>query len=121
MSLSEAPLPGESTPSPSIIDRRASVRYLNAHDAFSYSLGKGSDVCLVAKVHDISQHGISLILTQRVEAGIILNVELQSKTQCLPCFLLARVVWTAELADSTLIVGCQFARPLTESELHALI
>jgi hypothetical protein len=102
-------------------ERRASVRYLNTHDAFRYSLGKSSDICLIAKVHDISRDGIGLILNESVDPGTILNVELHSKSQSLPCFLLARVVWMGKQPDGTIMAGCQFSRALSEHELSALL
>jgi hypothetical protein len=112
----------DASPAPPVLtDQRAAVRYLNDRDAFSYSLGKGSDVCLVAHVHDLSRNGIGLVLAEDVAVGTVLNVELQSKSQKLPCFLLARVVWSKARADGSRLVGCQFARPLSVAELRALL
>lgn len=111
----------EVSASTSTIDRRASIRYLSEHEAFTYSTGKSKDVCLVAKVVDISHHGIGLILTEHVKAGTILNVELHGKSEGLPCFLLARVMWTGERSDGTLMAGCQFSRSLSDHELNALL
>jgi hypothetical protein len=101
-------------------DRRASVRYLCAPETFSYALGKGQDVCLVARVRDLSCDGIGLGLTQAVAPGTILNVELQGTDRQLPCFLLARVKHITPQADDTWLAGCQFVRRLTEDELQAL-
>jgi hypothetical protein len=76
---------------------------------------------LTAKLQDISCDGIGLILNDTVATGTILNVELYSKSQSVPYFLLARVVWTKKRRDGMLMAGCQFARPLCDDELDALL
>jgi hypothetical protein len=103
------------------IDRRASVRYLSEHDAVTHGRASSNDVCLTAKIQDISHHGIGLILNEPVKAGTILNVELHGTPNRVPCFLLARVMWTGERPDGTLLAGCQFSRSLTENELNSIL
>ncbi len=103
------------------IDRRTAVRYLNEHIAFTYSLGKSRDVCVGAKVHDISCDGIGLIVNEPLKTGMILNIELHSKLKRVPCFLLARVMWSGERPDGTVMAGCQFSRSLSEQELVELL
>jgi hypothetical protein len=102
-------------------DRRAAVRYLAENTTRPHAVGKPHDICLSARIHDISCHGIGLIFAESVAKGTILNVELHGKEQRLPYFLLARVVWTKRGENGMHMAGCQFARPLTEAELHELL
>jgi hypothetical protein len=101
-------------------ERRASVRFPCPTDSFHYSVAKGTDVCLIAQVRDLSREGIGLVFTQRVERGTILSVELQSKSQRLPCFLLASVVHAEAVPGGNWLAGCRFARLLTEAEFQTL-
>jgi hypothetical protein len=103
------------------MDRRVSVRYLAEKESFAYSLGNNGDVCFTARIHDISRDGMGLIVSERVDPGTILNVELHGSAEGVPCFLLARVMWTRERGEGMLLVGCQFSRSLSESELRALL
>jgi hypothetical protein len=101
-------------------ERRASVRFPCPTDSFYCSLTHGPDICLTAQVRDLSPQGIGLVFTQKVARGTILSVELPSRSQQLPCFLLASVSYSRVQADGTWLTGCQFGRPLTDAEFQTL-
>jgi hypothetical protein len=112
---------GGSNRSDNLLDRRTGTRYPADREALAVVTGNGPDVRLPARIYDISRHGIRLLLKTAVETGTILNVELESPTEGIPCFLLARVAWTEAQPDGTYGVGCRFSRPLKEHELRSLL
>jgi hypothetical protein len=115
------PPSGERTQGPQLLERRAFVRFACPNDAFYYSLARGCDVCVSAEFQSISRDGIGLLFTQEVEPGTILSVEFHNKAQELPCFLLAQVIHAGLQADGRWLVGCQFTRRLTDSELTTFL
>jgi hypothetical protein len=84
-------------------------------------LRSNTDICLAATVLDLSRRGLGLVVSQSVEVGTIVGVELHSHILQLPCFLLAQVVHVREQPDRHWLLGCQLASPFSEKELKALL
>ena len=74
-----------------------------------------------AKARDISTKGLGLILDTQVQGGAILAIKLEGSCQRLNRPLLVRVMRRDELSSGSWQIGCTFAIPLGESELHALV
>lgn len=74
----------------------------------------------LGKVQDVSPGGIALILRRRFEPGASLSIELTTQGDW-PRRLVARVVHATQEMDGRWIVGCAFARPLSEQELQTLL
>jgi hypothetical protein len=74
-----------------------------------------------ARIRDISTKGLGLILDTQVQGGAILAIKLEGPCQRLDRPLLARVMRRAEQSSGGWQVGCTFAIPLGEHELHALV
>jgi hypothetical protein len=102
------------------IDRRASVRYsLQVPAAFCHPVADMmNDACWkAAKVQDISAGGIALVVSRYLAPGTVLAVELDG----VPHRLLASVVHTRRGTGKAWFAGCEFLRPLTDAELHAVV
>jgi PilZ domain-containing protein len=102
-------------------DRRVAVRYLCRADVYYYPLPEGLEVCWRARMQNISRDGLCLHFAQPVAPGTIVGIELQGRAPNPPCFFLARVVHCAEQPDGNVVVGCQFARRLSDAELQPLL
>lgn len=101
-------------------ERRASVRY--PCPASPPALVRTeNEVCLPARVVNVSQTGIGLLLAEPVPGGTILGLELHARAQELPYFLLARVVHLQEQPDGQWLLGCQLTGRLPAGELAALL
>ncbi|HEV3258792.1 MAG TPA: PilZ domain-containing protein [Gemmataceae bacterium] len=74
-----------------------------------------------AQVYDISTEGIGLVLGGPVDAGTILELDLQNTAQTDSIPKLAHVTRTAAQADGSWRVGCRFVRQLGDDELKALL
>jgi len=74
-----------------------------------------------ARARDISTKGLGLILDAHVQGGAILAIKLDGPCQRLSRPLLVRVMRRHELCNGGWQVGCTFAIPLGEQELHVLV
>ena len=101
-------------------ERRASVRY-PCPACPAASVRTENEVCLPARVVDVSSTGIGLLLAEPVAGGTILGLELPGRAQGLPYFLLARVVHLQEQPDGQWLLGCQLTGRLPAEELAALL
>lgn len=102
-------------------DRRAAVRYPCTLETSCYPVGAEERDSWTARVQDISVSGIGLIVTHPVQPGASLGVDLQSPDQELTYTLMTQVVHARPQADGTWMLGCSFARSLSEDELQSLL
>jgi serine/threonine protein kinase len=72
-----------------------------------------------AWVHDISVNGVALVVSRRFEVGAVLVVWLQEHERETPRRLLVRVVRHQPQSRRKWLLGCIFARPLSEEEMRA--
>jgi hypothetical protein len=109
----------ETTP-PAPLDRRVSVRHLCNIEALSRPLESPDTIRWGATLEDISCGGVALRLCYPFPPGAFLAVDVRPG-QLAARTLLLRVVHVQDQSDGTWLVGCEFANPLSEGELAALL
>ena len=107
--------------SPSGANRRAFVRYaMQRKGSCQVPFSKEMLGDLTAQIVDISVKGIGLILSRPFWKRTILSVELSAAPEGSRNELVI-VQRTMEQPDGRWLVGCVFARPLSEEELQELL
>lgn len=102
-------------------DRRAWIRFsCDLGSSCRPSIG-GADMSWAARILDISQGGIRLLVERRFEMRTILNIELEGESEDGPSSLMVRVVHVAAESGGQWALGCRFGRDLTDKELEALL
>ena len=105
-------------------ERRAWVRYGTDLEATCRGSGTRKGTGWPARVKDISNGGIGLVLRHRFRPGTYLAVELHDPSGgCLRC-LAIRVVHASPLtidSESCWFMGCLLSESLTEEEVQALL
>ncbi len=114
MSLASALVHAIPFPTPTFVDRRATVRRLCGGEAVSRSLDSPATLCWGAQVRDISAGGIGLVLCFPFKPGTCLAIDLAGPEGA-PRTVLARVVHVHDQTDGTWVLGCEFVRPLRET------
>ena len=87
----------------------------------SYRLLAARRSSSLARVGDLSQTGLALLLEQQLERGLMIMIELEDLAPRMPQILLARVRHCTQQADNRWLIGCEFARSLSERELQLLV
>ena len=118
--MSQGTAPFQSYPAPTHIERRVSVRHLSGMEAMSRPLDVQDTISWGATVRDISAGGIGLMVCYPFRRGTYLAVDLLGTNGALRT-LLTRVIHTEDLPDGTWLVGCEFVKPLTDSDLELMI
>ena len=72
------------------------------------------------KIRDASAGGIGLILKRRFEPGTVLSVELVAKPEGRRSFL-ARVIHVTPDRKGRWIIGCAFAKPISQQEVRVFL
>ena len=101
-------------------ERRDSERHACALEATSHSLESGDTLSWGAVVQDISATGLGITLCYPFRPGTYLDVELQT-TKCMLRSLMVRVVHVDDQKDGMWRLGCEFVKPLTESDMDLLV
>jgi serine/threonine protein kinase len=100
-------------------EQRATVRYPSDQVGFCNAVGGGKKPQWPAKVQNISAGGLALLVGRRFEPHSTLCVELGGSGQA-PCYYLVRVVRVQPRPGRKWLVGCAFARPLSDEEVESL-
>jgi serine/threonine protein kinase len=102
-------------------ERRATVRYATNHDGFAKPLAGDAESHWAAKVVDLSEGGIKLVLPRRFEPKAVLIVELPGEGEAKPRKMLVRVVRVRKQGEGQWAMGCKFARNLSAEERELLV
>ena len=102
-------------------NRRAAVRWRYEGRAQCRTLGTKLDEWVSGAARDISIQAIALLLGTRPPRGAILEVQLQSAEGGFLPARLARVRRAVAQGTGQWLVGCTFARKLSEAELQSLL
>lgn len=101
--------------------RRASPRFECRHVTFYRQVGKRGGDSELATLHNVSVSGVGLLIRERIKPGTILVIELNSTVRKVLHQRLARVTHVTDQSDGYTLIGCEFAKPLSEAELIALM
>jgi hypothetical protein len=103
-------------------ERRAAVRHASTMEAACHPIAVPAvGPSCPARIWDISQDGLALIVPHPYEPGVVLSVVPEVLPQSLAPGLVARVLHVAPHGDGQWKAGCSFLSPLSEDELHALL
>ena len=100
---------------------RARLRYACERDAFCFFGSTQRYACRWARVRDISEHGIGLLVGCAFATGRRVLVQVGAGPFHQPRELPGRVVHAVPLDEATWVVGCSFDRELTQAELQAIL
>jgi hypothetical protein len=100
-------------------ERRAAVRYPSAWQ--SSCMEEAAPAEWPARVKDISTTGIGVYTVRPFEPGTRLGVELQSPDETLAYTLMTHVMHATLREEDGWLIGCEFARELSEHELQRLL
>lgn len=100
-------------------ERRAWVRFPSKQEISCEPLG--ANALWLGRVRDVSRGGMAVVLPRRFDPGTTLSVELLLIKADGPRRLIVRVVHARQEANGWWLIGCAFARPLSEEELQDLL
>ena len=101
-------------------ERREAARHACSLEATSHPLDAAETLSWGATVHDISPTGVGITLCYPFKPGTYLDVELQGP-KCMLRSLMVRVVNVHDQRDGMWRLGCEFVKPLTESDMDLLV
>ena len=105
---------------PASAEQRGSGRH-RARLRASYRLLAAGKNSWSAKVRDLSATGLALVLDHRFEVGLVLVIEFETSVPGLPTVLLARITHATATGEGRWVVGCEFAKRLSDPQLQMLI
>jgi hypothetical protein len=103
------------------IEKRHSARQPCLLEATSRPLEAGEGMSWGGTVKDVSAGGLKLDLCFPFRPGTYLAVELQSPVGPLNRAIVCRVVHVHDRPDGAWTLGCEFIKPLTNSEVELLL
>jgi hypothetical protein len=103
------------------LDRRAAIRFHCDFDITCAPFPDGDEVFWSARVRDISLTGIGLLVDRYIEPETVLAVQLQGDESIESYTVLVQVMNTRQEADNQWLLGCAFARSLSNQEVSALL
>lgn len=100
-------------------DRRSAERHLCSMEATSQSLESVQPLSWGAVVNDISSGGLSVTICYPFRAGTFLSIDLQTP-QGMVRSMMVRVVHVQDRNDGKWRLGCEFLKPLSDSEFELM-
>jgi hypothetical protein len=102
-------------------ERRASIRYPLQHGCVSTDVITGPDrEHFSARVLDVSTTGIALVLRRPIEPGTPLTLTIRAPNNAEQT-LHVRVAHLKPRSRTEWVIGCAFAKALSEQELRAML
>ena len=101
--------------------RRTSLRSLGGLDATCSHLTSRTKICYPAKVNDLSETGIQMVVDNRVPAGGRILVKLFNERNYAAFSVVAWVKRTLPHGPNHVLIGCEFGKRLSPRELAALV
>jgi hypothetical protein len=102
------------------LERRGADRQACSLEATSHPLDAGETLSWGAVVNDISPGGVGITLCYPFRPGTFLAVELQSAGGMLRT-LMVRVMHVHDQTDGMWRLGCEFVKPLTQSDIELFL
>ncbi|MGF1579387.1 MAG: PilZ domain-containing protein [Gemmataceae bacterium] len=102
-------------------ERRSSIRF-PVNEPITYELaGPGAREAKSGCIRDISLGGVKLSIAQPIEPGELLTLHLPSPNGTESNAVLSCVVHVSKMDEETWVVGCTFARNLTEDDISPFL
>ena len=102
-------------------DRRTDLRYEVDPDRADHSVRSEEGAAYPVHVRNLSAGGLAFLTDRRIEPSTLLSVELPSKDEAGTRRLVMRVRTAEQVWPGRWMIGCAFARKLSNSELLALL
>jgi PilZ domain len=102
-------------------DKRSCTRFATAGQAEYVVLPPAGLPAKRAEIANISVNGVGLILSEKVEAGAMIDLLLKTKTGEQALDILACVVFIGARPEGDWIAGCHFIHELEQAELKRLM
>jgi PilZ domain len=102
------------------LERRNAERHACSLEATSHPIEVGETLSWGAVVHDLSASGVGVTLCFPFRPGTYLAVDLQSP-EGLVRTLMVRVVNVQDQTDGQWRLGCEFVKPLTQSDMELFV
>jgi hypothetical protein len=102
------------------IEKRVAARKSCLIEATSRPIEVGDGMAWGGTVRDISAGGLKLAICFPFSPSTFLAVEMQSAADTVSRALVCRVVHVHDHADGTWTLGCEFIKPLSDSEIELL-
>src|SRR5438093_1288272 len=103
------------------LDRREALRLAIHRDTAAHLIAAVGETFWPARVIDLSARGVRLLLRRRFEPGKLVLVELANGRRVFSCALVMRVAHLTLQPDGAYILGAEFSRKLSQTELMALM
>jgi hypothetical protein len=100
-------------------ERRVWVRHPSNVETLFAPAGTPEEEFQSARIRDVSQGGVNLLVPCAYEPGELLTVSLPSSEGHAPLTVLACVVHCHKLAEGEYALGCNFSQELSEEDLRA--
>lgn len=101
-------------------DRRRAPRYPSSAEILYYPATSPRTEARSARVYDLSDSGIGLLLPHAIERGVLLFIELPATESSPSSVVCARVAHSSPQEDGEFLVGCSLQNELTPEVLQAL-
>ncbi len=102
------------------MERRAVERRICSLEATSHAVEPGRTLSWGAVVNDITPGGASITVCFPFRPGTYLAIDLQSDTGTVRT-LMVRVLHVNDQVDGRWRLGCEFIKPLSESDVELLV
>jgi len=102
-------------------DKRTWMRFATDIRANLQAVGDIRNQTYKAKVLNVSASGVALQARERIEAGVLLNVDFLGENETVRRTLLACVVHVSPGDDGDWALGCNFIRSLSEEDVKGLL
>lgn len=103
-------------------DRRAWVRrHSTPETPFFAVTGEEEIIAWRARVRDVSNGGISLVVNNSFPEGALIEIELPNPDADVSRIMLARVVRAETTEGIQWVLGCAFLEPLSDEEVHSIL
>jgi hypothetical protein len=101
-------------------DQRATVRHASTKGGSCRPISPG-EATWAAKVQDVSAGGVGLVLERRFEPATVLLVEVLPTAKEPGRQLLVKVVRAQQLSPRRWLLGCVFARRLSDEDVQTVV
>lgn len=101
-------------------DRRGAERHLCSLEATSHPVEDDQPLSFGAVVTNISATGLSVTLCFPFRPGTFLSIDLQTGAGMVRT-LMVRVLHVHDLIDGQWRLGCEFIKPLSESDMELIL
>jgi hypothetical protein len=102
------------------LERRRAERHACTLEATSHPIEIGETLSWGAVVHNLSASGLGITLCYPFRPGTYLAVDVQN-TRGMVRTLMVRVLHVHDQADGQWRLGCEFIKPLTQSDMEVLL